>query len=262
MSIGHLIGILLLGAVALPAAGPGLPKWTNPRDGSVYVRVPPGEQSVGPARYEFPDGFWIAQSEVTVAQFRRFVRTTKFRTTAERAHALRTWNNPGFPQSESNPVVWLSFQDALAYTTWAGVDLPTEAEWTHAMRAGSTTRFFWGNIHDDRYMWHRGNSGEQTRRVASKLPNAWGLHDMVGNAWEYVRIATPDGRTCPDTFATLGASWTRCPIYRMRDGRLIDAIEHSLGPIHTQCPAPGSTGGLTSWDDDRGLRCIRRIPSR
>jgi formylglycine-generating enzyme required for sulfatase activity len=223
------------------------------------VRVPAGEYVVGAAHYRFPHGFWIARTEVTVAQFRRFTSATRFRTTAERAHALRTWRSPGFPQSEKDPVVWLSFSDALAYAKWAGVDLPTQAEWIYASRAGAKSKFFWGDTHDHRYMWHRENSRDRTHPVATKLANAWGLYDMVGNAWEYVRVATPDGRICPDASATLGASWTRCPLYRMRDGRLIDAIEHSIGPVQTTCPLPGSTGGLTSWDDDRGFRCVRRI---
>lgn len=252
----------LLASWAIHGGARGLPKWTSPVDGTVYIRVPPGEQIAGASRYIFPDGFWIAQTEVTVRQFRQFTRATGFRTTAERAHALRTWKTPGFPQSAEDPVVWLSFEDALAYAKWSGAGLPTEAEWVYAAHAGATTRFPWGDTHDHRYMWHRGNSGGRTRPVASKLPNSWGIYDMVGNAWEYTEVSTPEGLVCPGPSATLGASWTRCPHYRMRSGAPVDAIEHSLGPIRTACPSPGSTGGLTSWDDDRGLRCVRRIPPR
>jgi hypothetical protein len=256
--MGKLSKILFLTAWLALSATPELPSWRNPVDGSEYVRVPPGEYTVGDARFAFPDGFWIARTEVTVGQFRKFTRATGFRTTAERAHTLRTWRSPGFPQTERDPVVWLSFDDAIAYAKWAGVDLPTEAEWTYAARAGATTKFFWGDTHDDRYMWHRENSRDRTHPVATKLPNAWGLYDVIGNAWEYVHAATADGAKCPGTFGLLGASWTRCAQYKMRDGRLIDAIEASLGPVRTKCPPAGSSGGMITWDDDRGLRCVRR----
>jgi formylglycine-generating enzyme required for sulfatase activity len=225
-----------------------LPSWINAVDGATYIQVP--------ASSEFPHGFWIARTEVTVGQFRKFTLSAKYRTVAERAHAMRTWKAPGFPQTDRNPVVWLAFEDALAYARWAGVDLPTEAEWVYAMRAGATTKFPWGDEHDNRYMWHRENAGDRTHPVASKMPNAWGLYDMVGNAWEYLRVATPDGAYCEGTFSLLGASYTRCPRYRMRNGKPVDAIAHSLGPVQTTC-----RNGLppaTPWDDDRGFRCIRR----
>jgi formylglycine-generating enzyme required for sulfatase activity len=251
--------LLLAITTVCGGAPPGLPTWTNRVDKAVYVRIPPGEHTLGPSSYAFPNGFWIAQTEVTIGQFRLFTQTTKYRTAAERAHALRTWKNPGYIATEKDPVTWLSFDDALAYAHWAGVDIPTEAEWMYAVRAASTTKFPWGDTHDDRYMWNRNNANGRPHPVAAKLPNAWGIYDVVGNAWEYTRISTPDGRICSETWSVLGASWTRCPLYRMRDGRLIDAIEHSLGPVHTECPPPGNTGGMMDWDDDRGFRCVRRI---
>lgn len=222
--------------------------WMNPVDNATYIKVPPSEQ--------FPQGFWLAATETTVGQFRRFTRATGFRTMAERAHARRTWRTPGFPQTDRSPAVWLAFSDALAYAKWAGVDLPTEAEWVYAMRAGTTTKFPWGEEHDDRYMWHRENAGDRTQPVASKLPNAWGLYDVIGNAWEYVRVATPDGRFCEGAYNMLGAAYTRCPRYRMRNGNAVDAIAHSLGPVRTKCESELPPAML--WDDDRGFRCIRR----
>lgn len=63
-----------------------------------------------------------------------------------------------------------------------GYRLPTEAEWEHACRAG-TTEARYGRL--DEIAWHRGNSQERMHEVGGKEPNAWGLHDMLGNVWEW-----------------------------------------------------------------------------
>jgi formylglycine-generating enzyme required for sulfatase activity len=63
-----------------------------------------------------------------------------------------------------------------------GYRLPTEAEWQHACRAG-TTGARYGRL--DEIAWHRGNSVERIHDVGAKQPNAWGLYDMLGNVWEW-----------------------------------------------------------------------------
>jgi len=76
-----------------------------------------------------------------------------------------------------------------------GSDLPvdsvkyTEAEWEYACRAGTRSRYYWGDGTEeaDRYEWHAGNSAGRTHPVGSKEPNPWGLHDMAGNVEEYCR---------------------------------------------------------------------------
>ncbi|UJW36777.1 formylglycine-generating enzyme family protein [Saccharothrix sp. AJ9571] len=67
-------------------------------------------------------------------------------------------------------------------TTADGYRLPTEAEWEHACRAGSTEARY-GPI--DQIAWYRGNSEERVHEVGGKRPNAWGLHDTLGNVWEW-----------------------------------------------------------------------------
>jgi sulfatase modifying factor 1 len=77
-------------------------------------------------------------------------------------------------ETDSEAVAW----DRSA----AGYRLPTEAEWEYACRAGTTGPRY-GEL--DAIAWHRGNSGERLHRGGERLPNAWGLYDMLGNAWEW-----------------------------------------------------------------------------
>jgi sulfatase modifying factor 1 len=64
----------------------------------------------------------------------------------------------------------------------AGYRIPTEAEWEHACRAGTTGPRY-GEL--DEIAWYEGNSGERPHPVGTRAPNAWGLHDMLGNVWEW-----------------------------------------------------------------------------
>ena len=78
-----------------------------------------------------------------------------------------------------------SFIGALRAKTGLFVDLPTEAQWEYACRAGSTTTCFWGNELDEDYVWCANNSESATHVVGIKRPNGWGLYDMSGNVSEW-----------------------------------------------------------------------------
>ena len=140
------------------------------------------------------------------------------RTRPEKADAFEgrdprySWRNPGFAQDPSHPVLNVSWKDAMAMADWlsrkegATYRLPTEAEWEYACKAGEQRRYThgddpqslaqWANTFDAaaKPHWTRwqdmavaGNDGHAfTSPVGSFAPNAFGLHDMVGNAWEWV----------------------------------------------------------------------------
>lgn len=65
--------------------------------------------------------------------------------------------------------------------------LPTEAEWEYACRAGSNTLYYWGNndMSSGAFNWYYGNANKSAQEVGQKIPNAWGIYDMLGNVWEY-----------------------------------------------------------------------------
>ena len=114
-----------------------------------------------------------------------------------------TWQHPEGPQSSiadrgDHPVVHVSLRDAQAYCAWAGVLLPTEAEWEFAARGGSTTTFPWGDELEPggQHMMNvfqgtfpGGNTAADgwlgTCPVDAFPPNGFGLYNMVGNVWEW-----------------------------------------------------------------------------
>ena len=115
------------------------------------------------------DGFYMDTTEVTQEQCERAIG-----------------KNPSkFKNCQTCPVDNVTWNEAKEYCQKIGKRLPTEAEWEYAARAGTRTRFYWGNTKDDNYMWYMGNAHHQTHPVAQKQPNAWRLYDMSGNVSEW-----------------------------------------------------------------------------
>lgn len=163
----------------------------------------------------------LSKFEVTCADFGRFARAT----------ALERTREPSCDEESSAPVVNVSWDDAVAYTEWLSSEtlkpyrLPSEAEWEYAARAGTSTPYSWGNLigveHANCNGCRSRSNRDQRGTVAagSFRANPWGLHDMHGNAWEWVsdcRLdnyegATGDGssRTAPNCEQRVlrGGSW-------------------------------------------------------
>ena len=137
------------------------------------------------------DNFSIAISEVTFAQYDRYTQATD---------AAQPDDN-GWGRDD-RPVIDVSWTDAMAYAEWLSREtgkryrLPTEAEWEYAARAGSRTAYPWGNaIGNNRANCDGCGSrwgDEQTAPVGSFAPNTWGLHDTVGNVWEWTCSAADE----------------------------------------------------------------------
>jgi formylglycine-generating enzyme required for sulfatase activity len=140
----------------------------------------------------FVSSFYIDKYPVTQEEYRRVMG-----------------ENPSRWKGSKNPVEQVSWSKAARYcnarsrlealqpcydlNTWEcdfnanGYRLPTEAEWEYACRAGTKTKYFFGNGPSklQNYAWFDQNSGTKPRPVGQKLPNPWGLYDMYGNVWEW-----------------------------------------------------------------------------
>ncbi|MGE0606292.1 MAG: SUMF1/EgtB/PvdO family nonheme iron enzyme [Pirellulales bacterium] len=155
--------------------------------------------------------FLMTATEVTVAQFRRFVEASKYVTEAEQygfgdseskdandgiADSRRpvTWQTPHTTGTEEElPVRQVSWNDAVAYCQWLSAQegqryrLPSTAEWEYACRGGQSTQYYFGDDPSElpKYGWHHPGSGRQVHLVGQLLPNPFGLFDMHGNLHEW-----------------------------------------------------------------------------
>jgi len=217
---------LIVGYLATPKQQPSPtgPMQVNARDGLTYVWVPPGMFLMGcsPGDSECSDdekpahqvtisrGFWIGQTEVTQEAYERVMGT-----------------NPSNYKGARLPVESVSWNDARNYCQTAGMRLPTEAEWEYAARAGNNGSRY-GDI--DRIAWYSGNSGNLVHEVGKKQPNAWGVHDVLGNVWEWVAdwytseypavgATDPPGPVSGTQRALRGGAWAFSPRFARASNR-------------------------------------------
>ena len=140
----------------------------------------------------------------------------KYPVTQEQYQAIMGKNPSRFQDNLQNPVENVRWDDAQAFCkklkklTGQYFRLPTEAEWEYACRAGTQTRYYFGDDETQLgdYAWYRGNSEGTTHPVGQKKPNQWGLYDMHGNVWE----------CCEDPWHD---SYAEKPENAKNDGRII-----------------------------------------
>lgn len=133
----------------------------------------------GPEHTVYLDDYYIDKNEVTNEQYRKFVEETGRR-------MPRCWNDVRFNQPDQ-PVNGVTWEDAVAYATWAGKRLPTEAEWEKAARGTDGRLWPWGNTFDK----EKCNAWESGIRRTTPLgsyedgKSPYGCYNMAGNVWEW-----------------------------------------------------------------------------
>ena len=197
--------------------------------GIEMVLIPPGTYTMGCSasnaygcksdetqhQVTLTNAFYMSRTEVTQAQW-----------------VAKMGGNPSYFRGDtSRPVEQVSWNDIQPFCTNNGLRLPTEAEWEYAFRAGTTTAFhgmpgYLNGTNDDNQLgtiaWFYSNSGSQTRPVAGKAANGFGLYDMSGNVWEW----------CQDWYGTYASGAQTNPtgpgsgIYRVLRGGSWDNYSH------------------------------------
>ena len=161
------------------------------------------DKDEGPQRTVQVSGFYMGRYPVTNEEYGRFLAENP------KAPEPEYWSDRQYNQSRQ-PVVGVSWEDARQYAEWAGLQLPSEAQWEYACRAGSQTAYCSGDkLEDlDRVGWYEGNSGDRLHPVGEKEPNEFGLYDMHGNVWEWVEDDWHDSyEGAPDD----GSAWIDRP---------------------------------------------------
>jgi sulfatase modifying factor 1 len=250
----------------------GAPSESKTESGVEMVQLPGGfftmgdEDEVDAKPHEvFVSSFYIDKYPVTQEEYRRVMG-----------------DNPSRWKASKNPVEQVSWSKAARYcnarsgleglqpcydlNTWEcdfdadGYRLPTEAEWEYACRAGTKTKYFFGNEPSklQNYAWFDKNSGKKPQPVGQKLPNPWGLYDMYGNVWEWCNDfykvdyyqespqENPKGPKAGDNKVVRGGAWK------------FSAESCRSGYRYNEDPAYSD---VCFGYDIYGFRCVRNAPA-
>lgn len=210
--------------------------------------------------------FAMGKTEVTRRQFTEFVSATghkagnscfvltggKWADTPE-----RNWRNPGYSQTDSDPVACVNWDDAQAYVRWIAqrtaqsYRLPSESEWEYACRAG-VTQTYCGSDNVDSVSVHGRKGHGKPLPVAGRQANAWGLYDMSGNVWEWTQDCWNETYSGAPSD---GSAWTAgdCDLHVLRGGSALDF------PQNTRA-ASRNWDGSSSRINLIGFRIARDLP--
>ncbi|MBF0159565.1 MAG: formylglycine-generating enzyme family protein [Magnetococcales bacterium] len=215
-------------------------EWVEPITGMEFLLVPGGtfimgspDDEMGRLPNEGPmhavtlDPFWLAKNPVTVKQWRRIMEGGGRTAVAHKMTPEEQQKAATMAAQEDYPVEQILWDQAQEFIKKLGLmagasarlRLPTEAEWEYAARAGTTGKFPGdgeGGKLDD-YAWYSTNSGGKLQKITLKKANAWGVHDILGNVWEWVAdryapyttsaVSNPKGATTGGEHIRRGGSY-------------------------------------------------------
>ncbi len=202
----------------------------NEKDGSLMLYVPAGTFLMGNEKESVEvDAFHIDKNPIINAQYKKFMEETGYNEPA-------FWNDNRF-NSPNQPVVGVSWDDAVAYTKWSGKRLPKEREWEKASRGTDGREFPWGNTKPDKdhAVFNLDISTGTPAIIETHLlgVSAYGCNDMSGNVWEWCQ------------------EWYTVWKYRVvRGGSWINHM-YILKCAYRSCSVPSGK------DNNVGFRCVR-----
>jgi formylglycine-generating enzyme required for sulfatase activity len=161
------------------------------KDNAEMIYIPAGTFTMGdthgdgdsdekPTHQVTLTAFWLDRTEVTNAQFARFIQAGNT--------ARGDWRQYAGGKDQ-HPVVNVTWNDAVAYCRWADKRLPTEAEWEYAARGTDNRKYPWGSTWEDSRARFSGNRGGEATAPVGSYPSGaspFGVLDMAGNVWEWV----------------------------------------------------------------------------
>lgn len=225
--------------------------------GTLFHAAGAAGPKLGPLQEKSLNAFAISRYEITVAQFDAFVKAKGYKPAnvcraGQQMLQGATYKEPGIEQAEDHPVVCISWHDASAYSNWLTEKtgrryaLPSEIEWEHAARAGSFELYQTGKqIHGAQAQFRTvGDPRKSTVAVGGFSANNFGLHDVHGNAAEFVKNCWNESENA------VAASVGECSLRMIKGGAW-----YQTGP-HLQFPARAPIGILDA-DQGVGFRVVR-----
>ncbi|GCA76387.1 serine/threonine-protein kinase B [Microcystis aeruginosa NIES-2520] len=262
------IGMIVFGAVIalvidkrnawlklLPATSPS--DFTEKLPGGLQlamVELPGGKFMMGSPDSDPDAQSWEKpQHQVQVNSF----AIGKYPVTQAQYEAVMGTNPSYFKNNPQNPVERVSWNDAQAFCqklsqiTGKTYRLPTEAEWEYACRAGTTTRYYFGDDANQLgdYAWYEGNSGGTTHPVGQKKPNAWGLYDISGNVWEWCE---DNWHSTYENAPSDGSAW----LINDNDYQILRGGSWCNDPDHCRSAYRSSNDRRDDDNDDVGFRVV------